>query len=64
MLNPRLVYLLYLIPLFVTTVLLIFPVQTQAQPASVKDTCFPVEPGAVTLMCRDGGPESGGHEAN
>ena len=61
--NTRLTYLLYLMPLFMTTVLLVIPFQTQAQPTSAEDTCFPVEPDAVTLMCTEG-PESGGQEAN
>lgn len=61
--NSRLVYLLYWIPLFVITVLLVTPIQTQAQPTSAEETCFPVEPDAVTLMCTEG-PESGGQEAN
>src|SRR5688572_6474105 len=61
--NTRLVYLLYLMPLFVTTVLLVVPIQTQGQPTSSESTCFPVEPDAVTLMCPEG-PESGGQEAN
>ena len=61
--NIRLAYLLYWIPLFVTIALLVVPVQTRAQPTSAEDTCFPVEPGAVTLMCTEG-PASAGQEAN
>jgi hypothetical protein len=50
-------------PLFMTAVLLIVPFQAQAQPTSPEDTCFPVEPGAETLMCTEG-PASGDPEAN
>ena len=46
-----------------TTVLIVTPIQTQAQLTSAEDTCFPVEPDAATLMCTEG-PESGGQEAN
>ena len=62
--NIRLAYLLYWIPLFVTIALLVVPVQTRAQPTSAEDnSCFPVEPGAVTLMCTEG-PASASQEAN
>jgi hypothetical protein len=61
--NNRLAYVLYLMPLFVTTVLLILPIQTQAQTTSAEGSCFPVEPGAVTEMCTEG-PESGYQETN
>src|SRR4051812_24463283 len=61
--NTRLNYLLYLMPLFMTAVLLVIPFQAQAQPTSREDTCFPVEPGAGTLMCTEG-PASGDPEAN
>src|SRR6187399_2488707 len=61
--NNRLAYLLYMMPLFVTTVLLIIPIQTQAQTTSSEVSCFPVEPGAVTEMCTEG-PESGDQETN
>ena len=61
--NNRLAYLLYLMPLFVTNVLLIIPIQTQAQTTSSEVSCFPVEPGAVTEMCTEG-PESGYQETN
>ena len=50
-------------PLFMTTILLVVPFQAQAQPTSSEDTCFPVEPDAVTLMCTEG-PESVGQESN
>ena len=48
--NTRLNYLLYLMPLFMTAVLLIIPFQAQAQPTSPEDTMFlscGFEPGAV-----------------
>ena len=51
--NTRLNHLLYLMPLFMTAVLLVIPFQAQAQPTSPEDTCFPVEPGAETLMCTE-----------
>ena len=50
-------------PLFVTTVLLIIPIQAQAQNTSSEASCFPVEPGAVTEMCTEG-PEGGYQEEN
>ena len=50
-------------PLFMTAVLLVIPFQAQAQPTLSEDTCFPVEPGAETLMCTEG-PESAGQESN
>jgi hypothetical protein len=62
--NTGLAYLLYLMPLFVTIVLLVVPVQTQAQTTSAEDICFPIEEGAETFICREGMPESGGQEAN
>ena len=62
--NTRLVYILFLIPLLITAVPLVVPIQTQGQPISSKDTCFPVEPGAVTLKCTEGAAESGSQEAN
>lgn len=62
--NTRLNHLLYLMPLFMTAVLLVFsPFQAQAQPTLSEDTCFPVEPGAETLMCTEG-PVSAGQEPN
>lgn len=61
--NLNIVYLLYLMPLFITTVLLASPIQTEAQPTSPEDACFPVEPGAATLMCTEG-PASAGPESN
>jgi hypothetical protein len=64
MLNTRLVYILFLMPLLMTTVPLAVPIQTQGQPTSSEDTCFPVEPGAATLKCTEGAAESGGQEAN
>ena len=62
--NTRHAYLLYLIPLFVTTFILVIPVQTQGQPTSAVDSCFHVEAGAETLVCGGGMPESGDQEAN
>ena len=50
-------------PLFMTTILLVIPFQAQAQPTLSEDTCFPIEPDAVTLMCTEG-PESVGQESN
>jgi hypothetical protein len=64
MLNTRLVYILFLIPLLMTAVSLVAPIQAEGQHTSSEDTCFPVEPGAVTLKCTEGAAESGGQEAN
>ena len=64
MLITKLVYILFLIPLLVTSTLVVVPIQTQGQLTSSEDPCSPVEPDAVTLMCREGAAESGGQEAN
>lgn len=62
--NSRLVHLSYLIPLLMTTtILLVNPIQTQAQPNSPEDSCFPVEPNSTTLMCTQG-PEGAGPESD
>ena len=39
----RLIYFLYLMLLFITTVNLIAPIQIQGQPATSEVVCFPVE---------------------
>ena len=61
--NSRLVFLLHSIPLLMTIVFLINPIQAQAQPNSPEDSCFPVEPNSTTLMCTEG-PEGAGPESN
>jgi len=40
-------------PLFITTIILIAPIQVQGQPSTSKDVCFPVEENGP-LLCREG----------
>ena len=45
-------------PLFVTIVILIVPIQIQGQPTTSKEVCFPVEDNGP-LLCREGSPSDG-----
>ena len=53
----RFIYFLYLMPLFITTINLIAPIQIQGQPTTSKEVCFPVEANGP-LICREG-PQGG-----
>jgi hypothetical protein len=59
--NTKLNYFLYLMPLFITTVSLIAPIQIQGQPTTSGDVCFPVEDNGP-LMCTEG--PKGGQDVN
>jgi hypothetical protein len=59
--NTKLIYFLYLMPLFITTVSLIAPIQIQGQPTTSEDGCFPVVDNGP-LMCREG--PQGGQDVN
>ncbi|MGA8844470.1 MAG: hypothetical protein WB511_12870 [Nitrososphaeraceae archaeon] len=48
-------------PLILTTVSLIAPIQIQGQPTTSEDACFPVEDNGP-LMCREG--PKGGEDVN
>ena len=57
----RLIYFLYLMPLIITAVNLIAPIQIQGQLIASKDGCFHVEDNGP-LICREG--PQGGQDVN